>query len=676
MTKPAAAIGSLLCALALPAAAVAAPKVVNVATGLGGICAIAEDGGVYCWGESRAFDVDGGIAKKPHRMGKLAARAVSIGRNHACALDRAGAVFCAGQDDVTAPARGSSQDMPDDSPDPGAAVWRKIPGLPKAKSLISGGFHACVLTTTDDVVCWGYGGENRTGHTGNDPKKVAGLGPTRAIAASEQGTCALGTDKKIRCFGQLYLADGMEPQKKVITLPLPPATSLAMDDGWACGLSEDGKKAHCIGSAKDWTGQQSDKPYSLDLPEKGKSLLHGSSDLCVLGDSGKAHCIGLTASLLGRTGVVEPRVFRAYPGTADTWSLSGFNVCRVTKEGGLECAGSSEDMPEPREWEQRVAVPVLGLQNAVEIVAGEEHACARHQDGTVSCWGGSWEDSALPRKRPNLSDVVTLSAGGDTTCATKKSGDVVCWQPAQVQNQPRLVSPPKSKLESVAIGAGHGCGITSGEVRCWGEAYNGALGFISKDEYPKPSDAPVKVPGVEAPASLDAGVQATCALGKSGDVTCWGWNDEGQLGIGKREKATTASRVTGLSNATKIAVGNRFACAVDKDRRVSCWGKGALTPVPWPGPNDVIDFEVGGGNRLTRWPACIVRAKGTVECGAPGSARQVRGVAKAKSVAVGDEFACALLEGGTAACWGKHREGQLGDGRAPVTTVPAVVRLP
>jgi hypothetical protein len=494
--------------------------------------------------------------------------------------------------------------------------------------------------------------------------------------ASEQGTCALGADKKIRCFGQLYFAEGIEPQKKVVTLAFPPVISLAMDGGWVCGLAEDGKKAHCLGAAKEWTGQETEKPYSLNLPEKAKRLQHGSGDLCILGESGKVHCIGLTASLLGRTGILEPKVFRAYPGAADIWSFSGINACRVSKEGALECAGSAEEMPEPREWEQRIAVPVLGLQNAVQIVAGDQHACARHHDGTVSCWGGSWEDSALPTKRPGLSDVTNLAAGGDTTCATKKSGDVVCFQPAQVQNQPSVVSAPKTSFDSIAIGSSHGCGIASGEVRCWGAAYSGALGFIAKEEYPKPSEVPLKVPGIEGAAALDAGAAATCAITKTGEVWCFGSNDEGQLGRGTRDKAATASRVGGVVNVTRVAVGHRFTCAADKDRRVSCWGRGALTPVPWPGAKDVIDLDVGGGGRLSRWPACVVRASGAVECGAPGTARQVRGVAKAKSVAVGDEFACALVEGGTAVCWGKHRYGQLGDGRAPVTTVPVPVRLP
>ena len=49
---------------------------------------------------------------------------------------------------------------------------------------------------------------------------------------------------------------------------------------------------------------------------------------------------------------------------------------------------------------------------------------------------------------------------------------------------------------------------------------------------------------------------------------------------------------------------------------------------------------------------------------------------KAKAISVGDQFACALVEGGRVACWGRRDYGQLGDGKPPVTTTPVPIALP
>jgi alpha-tubulin suppressor-like RCC1 family protein len=70
-----------------------------------------------------------------------------------------------------------------------------------------------------------------------------------------------------------------------------------------------------------------------------------------------------------------------------------------------------------------------------------------------------------------------------------------------------------------------------------------------------------------------------------------------------------------------------------------------------------------------------VRATGRVECGAPGSAHEIKGVISARAVAVGEGFACALLNDGTVQCWGERDCGQLGDGVAPITTTLEPVEL-
>jgi len=49
---------------------------------------------------------------------------------------------------------------------------------------------------------------------------------------------------------------------------------------------------------------------------------------------------------------------------------------------------------------------------------------------------------------------------------------------------------------------------------------------------------------------------------------------------------------------------------------------------------------------------------------------EVSGITTAKSIAVDNHHACALLTGGTLKCWGNNYYGFLGDGTTEVRTTP------
>ncbi len=658
------------------ASASAAPKVIDVSIGPGGTCVVREDGAVICWGTGRAFDENGGISMRPHRMGKLVAKKVAVGRDHVCAIDGQGVVHCAGQDDVTAVARGSEQDVPDDAPDPGAVVWRRIPGVPKAVALASGPHHVCALGAVGDVVCWGSTYEGRLGPDNKDgaPARVSGVGKASAIAAADDLTCVLSAEKKVRCFGALDLGEGKpDGRKSVITIPLPPVASMGVGHSLVCGLSVDGLSATCAGDIEAFTGKETPDAVTVKLPEKATRIVSGSKDLCVHGASGKIWCSGESQSLLKRTGELVPGAWEAYATPVAAGTMSYHDLAAIGLDGALLWAGNQRNAPSPPPDVQKVPVQVVGLTKAVELVAGRQHACAKLADGTVSCWGGSWEDSALPRQIPGASEVLALAAGGANTCARKKSGELSCWEPkhyANRHNDQSLHVPSLPGLASVTVGAGHACALDGGgTVSCWGSAYEQALGFKSPEQYPQPVKEPRAIPGLTEVVALDAGSGATCAVRKSGQVRCWGRNVDGLLGQGTQGDAAPIGDVVSLPPAARVSVGGRLACSLGTDKRVSCWGGGALTPVPWPGAADVVSLSVGTRGHSDKYTgACIVRASGHVECGAPGSSRRIKGIDTATSVASGDGFGCALLAEGTVRCWGKRDAGQLGDGRPPIGT--------
>jgi len=77
-----------------------------------------------------------------------------------------------------------------------------------------------------------------------------------------------------------------------------------------------------------------------------------------------------------------------------------------------------------------------GIDNAVELVAGEHHACARKTDDTIWCWGnndygqlgdGSTTIRSTPVELTTISDLAEISLGTTFTCERKTDGTVWCW---------------------------------------------------------------------------------------------------------------------------------------------------------------------------------------------------------------------------------------------------------
>jgi alpha-tubulin suppressor-like RCC1 family protein len=191
------------------------------------------------------------------------------------------------------------------------------------------------------------------------------------------------------------------------------------------------------------------------------------------------------------------------------------------------------------------------VNDAVDLVAGWNHACVIRFDRTLWCWGGNGDGAtgygqlgdgtlqnrASPVQVVGLSDVIGVDAGGWSTCATPEDDSV--W--------------------------------------CWGYGERGTLGdgnFTS-------SSVPVQVVGIDDAGLLALGDYTACVSRADESVWCWGdtsWGSStgGPAGTPVEGNKTTPSVVAAMAN-------DRYCLLIDGSGQTWWWGTGTnQAPEPWP----------------------------------------------------------------------------------------------
>lgn len=179
-------------------------------------------------------------------------------------------------------------------------------------------------------------------------------------------------------------------------------------------------------------------------------------------------------------------------------------------------------------------------------------------------------------------------------------------------------------VDQLSVGGNHSCArLVTGEVTCWGSNEHGQLGFDgSWSERPTPND----VLGLTDAIAVSAGYEHTCAVRSTGDVLCWGHNYYRQLGsyldgAPFQVSSTVPVAVRDLTDAVAITAGFRRTCAVRATGAVMCWGmdgfQESVTPVAVNGLNDAVAVSASGDH------ACAVRSTGAVVCWGRGERGQL-----------------------------------------------------
>ncbi len=179
------------------------------------------------------------------------------------------------------------------------------------------------------------------------------------------------------------------------------------------------------------------------------------------------------------------------------------------------------------------------------------------------------------------------------------------------------------------------------------------------------------------PVQLVTGEDFTCQRDNAGEVSCWGNNEDHQLGLSDGTATASTPTRNGVSGAIDLSAGGLQSCAINGSGAVTCWGQ-SETPAWGTGvePKRALGIQDAAEIALRASGGCLRHRGGRVSCWDNNRAIGNRTfpipqVSMAEQVVVGRAHGCARVQGGSVWCWGDDRRGQLGQSRAgwPSTAV-------
>ena len=624
-------------------------------------CAVLPDNSLWCWGRNPAGELGIGTfddCNSPVRVvdqNDWAVIAVSgqgdaFWGGHTCATKLDGTLWCWGAnnysqlgDVATHDARVSTPMRMGD-----AADWLLVE---------AGANHTCAIDANNDLWCWGF---NKYGQLGDDrpddpdgnyrqkdPVLVAEPGPWFKVDVGDTFTCAIRLDGTLWCWGRL------DPHDLVGTY----------------ALLVPGQ----VGEACDWS-----------------DISTGSTSFCAVKLDGTLWCKVEADAELEQVGSASDWVRVSVNGAG----LTGQGTCAINSSDELWCWQSAADLL----LDSPELVPAPGGETVTwtGVARGKLHTCATLSDATIWCWGnnedgelgvgsGGWDYYSSPIAIEQQQQWLAIDAGlGANNCGIQSDHSVWC-----LGTTPELLVDAASETWAhVSSGDDHLCLIAADEAlwcagsRSYGQLGDGVSGFGSEA-----AAAPVGVLGAGPWDSVSAGIRYTCAVTAAGELYCWGWNSDGQLGIGTSDYDTdhdTPERVGADSDWSSVTGRDRHTCGIRDGGALYCWGRNTFgqlgdgtsddTATPTPVTGSQVWAQVSAGYGHT----CAIDDAGQLWCaglnrdlqlGNDSAGSQVLTLVDAagawSQVSAGDKHTCATKVDHTLWCWGNNENGQLGIGMHP-----------
>ena len=408
-------------------------------------------------------------------------------------------------------------------PAPVAADGNEAPGAPlAARSITAGGAHSCALLDDGTVKCWGFGGNGRLGQDsiasfGDGAGLMAalpavnlGAGRTAtAVTAGMAHTCALLDDGTVKCWGagsngQLgqdsttSLGDSAGEMAALAAVNLGAgrtATAVSAGEFHTCAVLDDGT-VKCWGAGgsgqlgQDSTTALGDSAgemaalaaVNLGAGRTASAVAAGTSHTCAVLDDGTVKCWGAggsgqlgqdsTTSLGDSAGEMAAlaAVNLGAGRTATAVSPGEFHTCAVLDDGTVRCwgyggngrLGQDSNASLGDEAGEMAALAAINLgagRTAAAVTAGDLHTCGLLDDGTSKCWGYGGNGRLGQDSTADLGD---------------SAGEMAALDPVNLGEG--------GTATAVTASTSHTCAVLDdGTSKCWGYGGNGRLGQDSTD---------------------------------------------------------------------------------------------------------------------------------------------------------------------------------------------------
>lgn len=390
----------------------------------------------------------------------------------------------------------------------------------------------CIITgPTKELRCWGYNGYGTLGY---------GDTTNRCNAANAGTTC-------VSNLPPVNLGAG-RTAKKIVHAEMMACAIMDNDQMKCWGYNGNGQLGYGDTTQRCQTGGTS---CVAGLPQldfgAGRSVrdvVMGNQTVCALLDNSTMKCWGYN----GYGGL----------GVGDTT-----NRCHT---GGTTCLQS---LP---------AIDFGAGRTVLKMAIGSIHTCAILDNGTVKCWGYNGHGQV------GQGDTASKCNAGGTTCTSTMAASYL---------------PAGRTAKDITADYYATCVIMdNNQVLCWGYNGNGGLG-VGDTAYRCNTGGAACTGAVPTQVNLGTGRSAksvvmahtgTCVLMDNDQVKCFGYNGQGQMGVGTTTSVCTSGGTTCVANNAALdfgsgrwvksiyaptdynANGSYFFCALLDNDQIKCWG--------------------------------------------------------------------------------------------------------